>query len=225
MCGRGALYGRTEGCMRVSEGAHSTRASNAASPTTVPNEPSPLVFADIADPYSILPLTHHHRLEPEISESPTAAAASARPYSPGVVAALVSPLSASALEGGVLPPPSPSYCAHGCSHGCNCAPSSGSASSVGACRVHERVFSCPPPPLPVTSGSTDPAAHFFAGGDGEVALAGGDEEEVWAARDDTSEDLKEEGVKELLLRCVWLIIRTLPSSTPTLTQRGRACFT
>ncbi|XP_076041486.1 glucose transporter 1 isoform X4 [Oratosquilla oratoria] len=140
-----------------------------------------------------------------------AASHTGRPF-PCVVAhpSLPSPSAAAAppaFFSGKLPPPlgtpvgtPPSPC--WAPSGCGCAPSPGSsAPSPGACRVHERVFTCPPPPPPVTSGDTDlETVKSVAGGDGELAVPSNDDQEVWHPRDDTSEEIKEESVKELLLR-------------------------
>ncbi|KAG0725159.1 Glucose transporter type 1 [Chionoecetes opilio] len=91
-------------------------------------------------------------------------------------------------------PPSPCY-------SCSCGASS--ASSPGACRVHEGVFTCPPPPLPVTCGATerDIVVGPLAGGDGAILVPGDHDQEVWAPAlpSPSSQDFKEESVKELLL--------------------------
>ncbi|XP_066985223.1 solute carrier family 2, facilitated glucose transporter member 3 isoform X5 [Macrobrachium rosenbergii] len=114
-------------------------------------------------------------------------------------AVFTSPVSPPAFPTGVLPPPigtPPSPCYGGCSCGAS------TASSPGACRVHERVITCPPPPPLVTCGAADrDSVHgALTGGDGELAVPCNDDQEVWPPRDDTSEEIKEESVKELLLR-------------------------
>ncbi|XP_042860504.1 glucose transporter type 1-like isoform X5 [Penaeus japonicus] len=131
---------------------------------------------------------------------PVTATASAAAAAAAAAAAYASPVSPPAFPTGILPPPigtplgTPSPPCYG---GCSCGVST--ASSPGACRVHERVFSCPPPPPPVTCGPTDrESVGALAGGDGELAI--NDDQEVWHPRDDTSEEIKEESVKELLLR-------------------------
>ncbi|XP_066985236.1 solute carrier family 2, facilitated glucose transporter member 1 isoform X17 [Macrobrachium rosenbergii] len=113
-------------------------------------------------------------------------------------AVFTSPVSPPAFPTGVLPPPigtPPSPCYGGCSCGAS------TASSPGACRVHERVITCPPPPPLVTCGAADrDSVHgALTGGDGELAVPCNDDQEVWPPRDDTSEEIKEESVKELLL--------------------------
>lgn len=142
---------------------------------------------------------------------PVTATASAAAAAAAAAAAYASPVSPPAFPTGILPPPigtplgTPSPPCYG---GCSCGVST--ASSPGACRVHERVFSCPPPPPPVTCGPTDrESVGALAGGDGELAI--NDDQEVWHPRDDTSEEIKEESVKELLLRCVVAAVASLPA--------------
>nr|XP_045624627.1 glucose transporter type 1-like isoform X7 [Procambarus clarkii] len=138
-------------------------------------------------PYSCVVVPH------SLTAPATAAAAAA---------AYASPLSPPAFPRGVPPPPigtplgtPPSPCYGSCSCGAS------TASSPGACRVHERVFTCPPPPPPVTCGATERESVLGAlsGGDGDLAVPINDDQEVWHPRDDTSEEIKEESVKELLL--------------------------
>ena len=153
--------------------------------------PAPLLGHSHASPYSCVVLA-----QPLTTPESAAAAAAA------AAAAFVTPLTPPTFRsvpatGERETPPSPC-----CPPGCNCGVSSGSASSVGVCRVHEKLFSCPPPPPPVTSGPSDrESIHSLAGCDGEVAVPHNHEPEVWRqSRDDTSEENKEESVKELLLR-------------------------
>ncbi|XP_047471905.1 glucose transporter type 1-like isoform X2 [Penaeus chinensis] len=132
---------------------------------------------------------------------PVTATATAAAAAAAAAAAYASPVSPPAFPTGILPPPigtplgtPPSPCYGGCSCGAS------TASSPGACRVHERVFTCPPPPPPVTCGATDrESVGPLTGGDGELAVPINDDQEVWHPRDDTSEEIKEESVKELLL--------------------------
>ena len=152
--------------------------------------PAPLL-GHPAPPYSCVVVA-----QPLINPASAAAAAAA------AAAAFVSPLTPPAFRsethntGGT--PPSPC-----CPPGCSCGVSSGSASSLGACRVHERLISCPAPPPPVTSGTTDrDSVRSLPGCDGEIAIPCDNEQEVWQTRDDTSEEIKEESVKELLIRFV-----------------------
>lgn len=144
---------------------------------------------------------------------PVTATATAAAAAAAAAAVYASPVSPPAFPTGILPPPigtplgtPPSPCYGGCSCGAS------TASSPGACRVHERVFACPPPPPPVTCGATErESVGPLAGGDGEVAVPVNDDQEVWHPRDDTSEEIKEESVKELLLRCVVAAVASLPA--------------
>lgn len=144
---------------------------------------------------------------------PVTATATAAAAAAAAAAAYASPVSPPAFPTGILPPPigtplgtPPSPCYGGCSCGAS------TASSPGACRVHERVFTCPPPPPPVTCGATDrESVGPLTGGDGELAVPINDDQEVWHPRDDTSEEIKEESVKELLLRCVVAAVASLPA--------------
>ncbi|XP_050720627.1 glucose transporter type 1-like isoform X10 [Eriocheir sinensis] len=132
-----------------------------------------------------------------------------RPRTAPATAGYASPLSPPPFPAGLPPPPArgtplgtplgtpPSPC-----YSCSCGASS--ASSPGACRVHEGVFTCPPPPPPVTCGATerDCVVGPLAGGDGAIVVPGDHDQEVWAPAlpSPTSQDIKEESVKELLLR-------------------------
>ncbi|XP_071550386.1 solute carrier family 2, facilitated glucose transporter member 1 isoform X8 [Panulirus ornatus] len=180
-CGGGCMRG---GGQRVSDSVCDGGRHSPAIPFT----------AHISQPYSCVvgPLPH---TAPATASAAAAAAAAAAAYA--------SPLSPPAFPTGVPPPPvgtplgtPPSPCFGSCSCGAS------TASSPGACRVHERVFTCPPPPPPVTCGATDRESVVGAltGGDGDLAVPSNDDQEVWHPRDDTSEEIKEESVKELLLR-------------------------
>ncbi|CAL4060561.1 unnamed protein product, partial [Meganyctiphanes norvegica] len=158
--------------------------------------------AAAGQPYSCVVVPH---VLPHTAASASAAAAAAA----AAATAFASPCSPPPFPQGVLPPPlgtppSPYY--GGGRSSCSCGASS--ASSPGACRVHERVFTCPGAPPPVTCGVEERLGSFGSGGglggvrgysDGELAVPCNDDQEVWHPRDDTSEEIKEESVKELLL--------------------------
>ncbi|XP_045107201.1 glucose transporter type 1-like isoform X19 [Portunus trituberculatus] len=132
-----------------------------------------------------------------------------RPFTAPATAGYASPLSPPPFPACLPPPPAqgtplgtplgtpPSPC-----YSCSCGASS--ASSPGACRVHEGVFTCPPPPLPVTCGATERESVVgpLVVGDGAIVVPGDHDQEVWAPAlpSPSSQDIKEESVKELLLR-------------------------
>ena len=116
---------------------------------------------------------------------------------------------ASPLQVPLDAPPSP------CLPGCACNPSSGSASSLAggsSCPIHGgKVFTTsrsthhPPPPPPRSGGHGYPDSDVDLGGSRALADSG-DDCHLWRSKgDNTSEDLKEESVRELLLRCVSLL--------------------
>ncbi|XP_045107188.1 glucose transporter type 1-like isoform X7 [Portunus trituberculatus] len=133
-----------------------------------------------------------------------------RPFTAPATAGYASPLSPPPFPACLPPPPAqgtplgtplgtpPSPC-----YSCSCGASS--ASSPGACRVHEGVFTCPPPPLPVTCGATERESVVgpLVVGDGAIVVPGDHDQEVWAPAlpSPSSQDIKEESVKELLLSC------------------------
>lgn len=148
--------------------------------------PAPPFTPTPTPPYSCLVLTRPHPAHPAHAH--------------------VSPLSPPP-DAGVVPGSPPSPCLS-----CSCGASA--ASSPGGCRVHEAVFTCPPPPPAVTCGVRERDSGLGLAGDGPLGHPGSliAHDDAWLPSRATPEDSKEEGVKELLLRCV--PTPSLPSPPP-----------